>query len=77
MTKQGMKPGVAKHPDPTFEKVVEKFEAEAREARRRETEMAAFRVFAMVRKIVTMAGYAIVGELALKDKCGHIFRWGK
>lgn len=75
MTKRGMTPGVAKHPDPTFEKVVAKFEAEAREAKRKEIEMAAFRVFAMVRSILNLAGYKIVGELAMHDGRGNLFHW--
>ncbi len=77
MTKRGMTPGAAKHPDPTFEKVVAKFEAEAKEAARQEREMAAFRVFAMVRKILSMAGYRIVGELAMRDGKGNLYRWGQ
>ena len=75
MVKKGMPPGIAKHPDPTFEKTVARFEAEAREAARREREMAAFRVFAMVRKIINLAGYKIAGELTLRDGRGNIFHW--
>lgn len=68
MAKSGMKSYVHKHRDPTFDTVLGKFRKEARLAAEQERSMAAFRVLATCRKIISIAGYRLVSRLVIEDK---------
>jgi precorrin isomerase len=77
MVKNGLKQYVFRHSDPTYQSVADKFVKEAREAKRQKRSMHAFRVFDAIRRILSIAGYEVVGEIVLRNKEGHIFRWGQ
>lgn len=68
MAKSGMKSYVHKHRDPTFDTVLGKFRKEARFAAEQKRSMAAFRVLATCRKIISIAGYRLVSGLVIEDK---------
>lgn len=68
MAKSGMKSYVHKHRDPTFDTVLGKFRKEARLAAEQKRSMAAFRVLATCRKIISIAGYRLASGLVIEDK---------
>lgn len=68
MAKSGMKQYVHKHKDPTFDIVLGKFRKEARKASEQKRSMAAFRVLATARKIISIAGYKLVSGLVIEDR---------
>lgn len=68
MGKHGMKRRVYTNGDPTFDTVWGKFRKEARLAAEHKRSMAAFRVLATCRKIISIAGYRLVSGLVIEDK---------
>lgn len=68
MGKHGMKRRVYTNGDPTFDIVWGKFRKEAKVAAEQKRSMAAFRVLATARKIISIAGYKLVSGLVIKDR---------
>ena len=68
MGKHGMQRRVYKNADPVFDTVLGKFRKEARLAAEQKRSMAAFRVLATCRKIISIAGYRLVSGLVIEDK---------
>ena len=68
MGKHGMQRRVYKNADPVFDTVLGKFRKEARLAAEQKRSMAAFRVLATCRKIISIAGYRIVSGLIIEDR---------
>ncbi len=68
MGKHGMQRRVYTNGDPTFDTVLGKFRKEARVAAEQKRSMAAFRVLATARKIISIAGYKLVSGLVIEDR---------
>ncbi len=68
MGKHGMQRRVYKNADPVFDTVLGKFRKEARLAAEQKRSMAAFRVLATCRKIISIAGYKLVSGLVIENK---------
>lgn len=68
MGKHGMQRRVYKNADPVFDTVLGKFRKEARLATEQKRSMAAFRVLATCRKIISIAGYKLVSGLVIEDR---------
>ena len=68
MGKYGMQRRVYKNADPVFDTVLGKFRKEARLAAEQKRSMAAFRVLATCRKIISIAGYKLVSGLVIEDR---------
>lgn len=68
MGKHGMQRRVYKNADPVFDTVLGKFRKEARLAAEQKRSMAAFRVLATCRKIISIAGYRLVSGLIIEDR---------
>ncbi|WP_329758908.1 hypothetical protein [Allisonella histaminiformans] len=68
MGKHGMQRRVYKNADPVFDTVLGKFRKEARLAAEQKRSMAAFRVLATCRKIISIAGYRLASGLVIEDK---------
>lgn len=68
MGKHGMQRRVYKNADPTFDIVLGKFRKEAKLAAEQKRSMAAFRVLATCRKIISIAGYKLVSGLVIENK---------
>ncbi len=65
MTKQGLLPGIAHNPDPTFQAANANITQKARRK--------AQRVAYVMSRVAEIAKYQVVGEIALKDENGSIF----
>ncbi len=65
MTKWGMRPGVARNPDPTFAKAEAHITAKARRK--------AARVVYVMSRVAQLAKFQVVGAIALKDEDGNVF----
>lgn len=68
MGKHGMQRRVYKNADPVFDTVLGKFRKEAKLAAEQKRSMAAFRVLATCRKIISIAGYRLASGLVIEDK---------
>lgn len=68
MGKHGMQRRIYKNADPVFDTVLGKFRKEARLAAEQKRSMAAFRVLATCRKIISIAGYKLVSGLVIEDR---------
>lgn len=68
MGKHGMQRRVYKNADPVFDTVLGKFRKEARLAAEQKRSMAAFRVLATCRKIISIAGYRLASGLVIEDR---------
>lgn len=68
MGKHGMQRRVYKNADPVFDTVLGKFRKEAKLAEEQKRSMAAFRVLATCRKIISIAGYKLVSGLVIENK---------
>ena len=68
MGKHGMQRRVYKNADPVFDTVLGKFRKEAKLAAEQKRSMAAFRVLATCRKIISIAGYKLVSGLVIENK---------
>lgn len=72
---KGMSRGTYFHSDPTYEKVLAKFN---REARQGNGEVKPWRLSAMITALAEAAGYTMFGEFSFQSKrSGMIYRSGR
>lgn len=75
MGKRGLGQGVAKHKDPTFEKVLGNFRREARALQEKKKAADAFSCIKAVRFYLKMNGYELADDLAIRDiYTGNVYR---
>lgn len=75
MGKRGLGQGVAKHKDPTFEKVLGNFRREAREQKEKKKAADAFSCIKALRFYLKMNGYEPADDLAIRDVyTGKVYR---
>lgn len=75
MGKRGLGQGVARHKDPTFEKVLGNFRREAREQKEKKKAADAFSCIKALRFYLKMNGYEPADDLAIRDVCTkRVFR---
>jgi hypothetical protein len=75
MGKRGLGQGVAKHKDPTFEKVLGNFRREAREQKEKKKAADAFSCIKALRFYLKMNGYEPADDLAIRDVyTGQVYR---
>lgn len=75
MGKRGLGQGVAKHKDPTFEKVVGNFRKEARALQEKKKAADAFSCIKALRFYLKMNGYEPADDLAIRDVyTGQVYR---
>lgn len=75
MGKRGLGQGVAKHKDPTFEKVLGNFRREAREPKEKKKAADAFSCIKALRFYLKMNGYEPADDLAIRDVyTGQVYR---
>lgn len=67
MGKHGLGSGAARHPDPTFEKVLANFRREARELKNKKQAENGFLCIKAVRFYLKMNGYELADDLAIRD----------
>lgn len=67
MGKRGLGQGVAKHKDPTFEKVLGNFRKEARALQEKKKAADAFSCIKALRLYLKMNGYEPADDLAIRD----------
>ena len=75
MGKRGLGQGVAKHKDPTFEKVLGNFRKEARVLQEKKKAADAFSCIKALRFYLKMNGYEPADDLAIRDVyTGQVYR---
>lgn len=75
MGKRGLGQGVAKHKDPTFEKVLGNFRLEARALQEKKKAADAFSCIKALRFYLKMNGYEPADDIAIRDVyTGQIYR---
>lgn len=75
MGKRGLGQGVAKHKDPTFEKVLGNFRKEARALQEKKKAADAFSCIKAIRFYLKMNGYEPADDLAIRDVyTGQVYR---
>ena len=75
MGKRGLGQGVAKHKDPTFEKVLGNFRREARALQEKKKAADAFSCIKALRFYLKMNGYEPADDIAIRDVyTGQIYR---
>nr|DAI11662.1 MAG TPA: hypothetical protein [Caudoviricetes sp.] len=75
MGKRGLGQGVAKHKDPTFEKVLGNFRKEARALQEKKKAADAFSCIKALRFYLKMNGYEPADDLAIRDVyTGQVYR---
>lgn len=75
MGKRGLGQGVAKHKDPTFEKVLGNFRREARALQEKKKAADAFSCIKALRFYLKMNGYEPADDLAIRDVyTGQVYR---
>ena len=75
MGKRGLGQGVAKHKDPTFEKVLGNFRKEARALQEKKNAADAFSCIKALRFYLKMNGYEPADDLAIRDVyTGQVYR---
>lgn len=75
MGKRGLGQGVAKHKDPTFEKVLGNFRKEARALQEKKKAADAFSFIKALRFYLKMNGYEPADDLAIRDVyTGQVYR---
>ena len=75
MGKRGLGQGVAKHKDPTFEKVLGNFRKEARALQEKKKAADAFSCIKALRFYSKMNGYEPADDLAIRDVyTGQVYR---
>lgn len=75
MGKRGLGQGVAKHKDPTFEKVLGNFRKEARALQEKKKAADAFSCIKALRLYLKMNGYEPADDLAIRDVyTGQVYR---
>lgn len=67
MGKKGLNPGVASHPDPTFEKALANFRREARELKEERKAADAFACIKAIRFYLRMNGYEPAEDIAIRN----------
>lgn len=67
MGKKGLNPGVASHPDPTFEKALANFQREAREMKEERKAADAFACIKAIRLYLRMNGYEPAEDIAIRN----------
>lgn len=75
MGKRGLGQGVAKHKDPTFEKVLGNFRREARALQEKKKAADAFSCIKALRFYLKMNGYEPADDIAIRDVyTGQVYR---
>lgn len=75
MGKRGLGQSVAKHKDPTFEKVLGNFRREAREMKEKKKAADAFSCIKALRFYLKMNGYEPADDIAIRDVyTGQVYR---